>query len=117
MRLNLRSVCAHRLLLLTAPLALLVSACPSGPQTTIQAISKGVVQAVAFSPDGRSVASAGTGGEIKLWNVETARLKQSLEGHPHLIYSLAFSPDGRALVSGDQDGMVKFWDISAIKLR
>ena len=81
-----------------------------------------LVYSVAFSPDGRLLASGSCGrfrlgkgcdqGEIKLWEVATGREVRILEGHTDLVNSVAFSPDGKLLASGSDDGTIKLWNIS-----
>src|ERR1019366_7595638 len=79
---------------------------------------------VAFSPDGKTLASGGadaagksgrTGppdGDIVLWDVATGKPKAVLKGHAHTVFTLAFSPDGKTLASGSGDNTVKLWDVA-----
>ncbi len=70
--------------------------------------------ALAFSPDGAQLASAGGDDHaIRLWDVRTRKPVAKHRGHVGTITSLAFSPDGRRLASGGGDGTVRVWDALA----
>ena len=47
-----------------------------------------------------------------VWNVATAQVEQTLEGHSSTVYSVAFSPDGERLASGSYDHTVRVWDVA-----
>jgi WD40 repeat protein/uncharacterized caspase-like protein len=70
---------------------------------------KGVTQ-VAFSRDGRFIASSSSDNTIKLWDVAARRELRTLSGHTTNIDSMDFSPDGRLLASASDDGGTFLWD-------
>ncbi len=70
-----------------------------------------VVFSIAFSPDGRTLASGSWDRRIKLWDAATGREIRTFTGHTGWVRSVAFSPDGRTLASGSWDRTVKLWDV------
>jgi WD40 repeat protein len=72
------------------------------------------VWSVAFSPDGKTIASASDDKTIKLWDASTGRLITTLEGHTDYILSVAFSPDGKTIASGSRDKTIRLWSTSGV---
>ena len=68
------------------------------------------VQDVAFSPDGRMLATGSNDAAVRLWDVSTQRLMAVLKGHTGTVNGVTFSPDGRTLTSASEDGTLRFWD-------
>lgn len=75
----------------------------------------GSISSVVFSHAGKYLSSAGSSGEIKLWEVETGREIKTLLGHLDEVRAMAFSHDDRYLLSGSSDKTIKLWDVSTGK--
>jgi WD40 repeat protein len=71
----------------------------------------GTIRAVAFSPDGRMLASAGKDGLVTLFETATGKQRRAFPGHSEPAGRLVFSPDGRRLASASEDTTVLVWDL------
>ena len=106
-------------LLTTFLLILLTVSQNTFAQTQPKAILAGhtsAIIAVAFSPDGTTIATGSSDNSIRLWDSNTGEHIKTLEGHTDALHSVAFSPDGKTLISGDQARSLLVWDLDSGKV-
>lgn len=72
----------------------------------------GVVFGVAFSPDGKLLATGDVEGQLRLWQVENGKPILICKGHTGWVWSVVFSPDGNTLASCSSDKTIKLWNVS-----
>ncbi|WAZ21913.1 trypsin-like peptidase domain-containing protein [Streptomyces cinnabarinus] len=68
------------------------------------------VLGLGFSPDSKSLATAGRDTTVRLWNARAGRDRSTLRGHTTSVYWLAFSPDGKTIASASADSTARLWD-------
>ena len=71
-----------------------------------------IVYSVAFSPDGKLLASSAQHGLVKLWDLAQGRESGTLVGHTDFVYDVAFSPDGKRIASVGRDSL-KVWSVKS----
>lgn len=71
------------------------------------------IRSVCFSPDGKLLATGAEDRRIRVWDIESRRIRNTFDGHDQDIYSLDFARSGRLIASGSGDKTVRLWDIDA----
>jgi WD40 repeat protein len=85
-------------------------------QSPVYRQHEGPVVSVAWSPNGKTLASGSGDQTVKLWETATGKLLRTLQGHADEVSSVAWSPDGKILASGSYDQTVKLWEAATGKL-
>lgn len=76
----------------------------------------GIIGDIAWSPDGRMLATPSSDKTIRLWDAETGKCLFTLEGHIGEVNCVAFDPKGHILASGSDDNTIKLWELASGKL-
>src|SRR5262249_28597767 len=70
------------------------------------------INRVAFSPDGKLLATTSDDSTIKLWDVAARKELSTLKGHAGGVLPIAFSPDGKRMASSGDDSTIRLWDVA-----
>src|SRR5206468_2020998 len=89
---------------------------PEGKPERVLAGHQDVIHDLAFSPDGKLLATCGYDKLIKLWDAASGKEVRTLKEHSDSVYAVAFRPDGQLLASAAADRAVKLWDVATGKL-
>ncbi|RKO96503.1 hypothetical protein CXG81DRAFT_12855 [Caulochytrium protostelioides] len=76
-----------------------------------------LVNHIAFSPDGRFLASSSFDKSVKLWDAKTMSFMTTLRGHTGAVYQVCWSADSRKILSGSRDSTLKCWDLATKKMQ
>ncbi|HLF94608.1 MAG TPA: hypothetical protein VJB14_14180, partial [Planctomycetota bacterium] len=77
---------------------------------TLRLRHEDAVVAVAFSPDGKQVASASHDRSLRTWDAATGKRLLTVEGHRGRMYGLAWAPDGKRIATAGHDKTIRIWD-------
>ena len=97
-------------LLLASAASLAVAEATPPPEAITLRGHNGWVGGVAFSPDGKTLATASADHTVKFWNVATGKELAALEAHGDIVTSIAFSKDGDQFATAGFDGTAKVWN-------
>jgi WD40 repeat protein len=75
-------------------------------------VARGSLRALAFSPDGKTLATGGDDGIVRLWDAGTGKQRTALREVGTPVFCVAFSPDGKLIAAGGLDNAVTLWDVA-----
>ncbi len=75
------------------------------------------VHSVAYSPNGKQIASSSGDQTVRLWDARSGALRHTLQGHDSSVWSVAYSPNGEQIASGSSDKTVRLWDVASGECR
>ena len=85
-----------------------------GGEPTVFKGDAGAVCALAFAPDGQTLAVGSVDAVVKCWNIRTSREVTTFKAHESIVSSVAFSPDGRTLATVSVDQTMRLWKAPAL---
>ena len=97
------------LLVLTFRLTMCAAAGAPAPELVVRSGHSGPVPLVAFTPDGRTILSAGDDGAIRFWDAGRGTFLRRIAAHAGAVSDLAPCPDGAVIASTGTDGMLRLW--------
>ena len=80
-----------------------------------QTLRAGRPMGIAFSPDGKTLASTSRRHDVVLWDVRSGRQLRTFYGHTSTLYGVAFSKDGSKLATSDSDGTLRIWEAAPLE--
>ena len=86
---------------------------PSFRRRTVLTATGGPVLALEYSSDGKTLATGGDDGVLRLWDGAAGRVLRTLEGHTDAITWIAFSPRPGTIATASRDATIKLWDENA----
>ena len=86
-------------------------------KATLTTDMSSIINAIAFSPDGGTIASANGNNIVQLWDTTTGEHKATLTDHSDSVFIVAYSPNGSSLVSRSKDDTILLWDTASYQLR